>query len=133
MEIEFNFRKEKSGIFGEIYRPVAKLILAYKNNIIPEIFYVDSGADITLIPRSVGELLQFENPQLSEIFDIMGVGEKGVPIVLRKVEVRLNNFKTSMRVGWALIEDVPLLLGREDFFTYFKICFVNNRRIVFKS
>ncbi len=133
MEIEFDFRKEKSGIFGEIYRPVAKITLAYKSNIIPEIFYVDSGADITLVPRSVGELLQFENPQPSEIFDIMGVGEKGVPIVLRKVEVRLNDFKITMRIGWALIEDVPLLLGREDLFKYFDVVFKKNKSVIFKN
>ena len=63
MEIEFGFRKEKSSLFGEIKRPVARVILINKEIKIPEIFYVDSGADITLIPRSVGELLQLEDPE----------------------------------------------------------------------
>lgn len=133
MEIEFDFRKEKSGMFGEILRPVAKVNLLHKNISIPEIFYVDSGADITLIPRSVGELLALENPTPQEIIDIKGIGEKGVPIVLRRVKIMLGDFKVDARIGWALIEDVPLLLGREDFFKYFYVVFAKNRQTLFKS
>lgn len=131
MEIEFDFRKEKSGLFGLIQRPVAKVTLISKKNTVPEIFYVDSGADITLLPLSVGELLGFTNPTPSEITEIRGIGEKGVPIVLRSVIMILGNLKLRSRVGWALIEDVPLLLGREDFFRHFDILFKRNRKTVF--
>ena len=131
MEIEFAFRKERSKVFGDILRPVAKLTVSYHNYEVPEIFYVDSGADVTLIPRSVGEILRLENPKASEIFDIMGIGEKGVPIVLRTVELILNDRKISTRIGWALTEDVPLLLGREDFFKYCQVLFVKNKKTVF--
>lgn len=131
MEVEFDFRKEKSSLFGDIYRPVAKLTLIYKDNSLPEIFYVDSGADLTLIPRSVGEILAFDNPKPAEIIDIKGIGEKGVPMVLRKVVMILQDFRIQTRIGWALIEDVPLLLGREDFFKYFNIVFKKNKKTAF--
>ena len=62
MEIEFDFRREKSSLFDEILRPVARVTLSHKNIVIPQVFYVDSGADITLIPRSIGELLLLESP-----------------------------------------------------------------------
>lgn len=133
MEIEFDFRKEKSGLFGEIYRPVVKAILIHKKNIVPEIFYVDSGADLTLIPRSVGEILELNNPKPSEIVDIKGIGEKGVPMVIREVTLSLGDFKTRVRIGWTLIEDVPLLLGREDVFRFFDIIFSNNKKTIFKG
>lgn len=132
MEIEFDFRKEESNLFGKIYRPVAKITLIHGKNQVPEIFYVDSGADLTLLPRSVGEILGFKNPKPQEIVDIKGIGDKGVPIVLRRVAMVLGDFKVSARIGWALIEDVPLLLGREDFFKYFRIVFAKNRTTVFK-
>lgn len=132
MEIEFDFRKEKSGLFGSIYRPIAKLTLLHKDKSVPQIFYVDSGADITLIPRSVGEILAFDNPAPSEINNIKGIGEKGVPIVIRKITIALANFKIQSHIGWALIEDVPLLLGREDFFKYFDITFSKNKKVVFR-
>ncbi|MBI4226518.1 hypothetical protein HY612_05395 [Candidatus Roizmanbacteria bacterium] len=133
MEIEFDFRKEKSGLFGLIYRPVAKLTLIYKHNRVPEIFYVDSGADITLIPRSIGEILAFDHPLPSQINDIKGIGEKGIPVVIRKVTMVLGNFKIQSNIGWALIEDVPLLLGREDFFKYFDVIFMKNKKVVFRD
>lgn len=132
MGLEFDFRKERSGIFGVIYRPVAKVLLVHKNRSVPEIFYVDSGADITLIPRSVGELLTFENPTTQEIIDIKGIGEKGVLIVIRKAKMILGDFKIEARIGWAMIEDVPMLLGREDLFKYFFVIFAKNKKTLFR-
>ena len=133
MEIEFDFRDESSGLFGKIKRPVAKIILINKDKKIPQIFYVDSGADITLVPRSIGEILELDNPNPSEIIDIKGIGEKGVPMVLRKLTIQLGDLRIDSRIGWALIEDVPLLLGREDFFKYFDIIFSRNKKTIFKK
>lgn len=133
MEIEFDFREESSGLFGRIKRPVAKIILINKYKKIPQIFYVDSGADITLVPRSIGEILELENPKPSEITDIKGIGEKGVPMVLRKLKIQLGDILIDSRIGWALIEDVPLLLGREDFFKYFDIVFSKNKKTIFRK
>ncbi|OGK25111.1 hypothetical protein A3A46_03845 [Candidatus Roizmanbacteria bacterium RIFCSPLOWO2_01_FULL_37_13] len=132
MEIEFDFRREKSSLFDEILRPVARVTLSHKNIVIPQVFYVDSGADITLIPRSIGELLLLESPNTQEIVDIKGIGEKGIPMVLRKVKLLIGSFITDIRLGWSLIEDVPLLLGREDFFNHFDVIFAKNKKTVFK-
>lgn len=133
MEIEFDFREESSGLFGKIKRPVAKITLINKNKTVPQIFYVDSGADITLIPRSVGEILDLDNPSPSEIVEIKGIGERGVPIVIRSVAIQFGNFSNKVRIGWSLIEEVPLLLGREDFFKFFDIIFSKNSKTIFKK
>ena len=53
MEIEFGFRKEASSIFGDIFRPVAKITIINGEIESDELVYVDSGADVTLISRSV--------------------------------------------------------------------------------
>lgn len=131
MEIEFGFRKEKSSLFGKIKRPVARVILINKNIKIPEIFYVDSGADISLIPKSVGELLQLEKPRKSEIFNIKGISDKGISIVLRKISIKIGSFVVKARVGWSLVENVPMLLGREDVFPFFNILFLRNKKTIF--
>jgi len=133
MEVEFDFREEGSGLFGRIERPVAKITLIHGENKIPQVFYVDSGADITLIPLSMGEILKLNNPKPEEIVEIKGLGEKGVPMVLRSVTIQLGSFNIKSRIGWALIEDVPLLLGREDFFKYFDIVFSKNKKTIFKQ
>lgn len=132
MEIEFDFRRERSGLFGDILRPVARVVLLYRGMKIPEIFYVDSGADITLIPRSVGEILKLSDPSNQEVFDIKGIGEKGVPIVVRKVGMQFGDLQIQARIGWALIEDIPLLLGREDIFPHFDILFSKNQKTTFQ-
>jgi hypothetical protein len=75
MEIEFAFRKESSGLFGSIGRPVARVIVMHRRRRVPQLFYVDSGADITLIPKSVGDLLGLTLASPQEIREIKGIGE----------------------------------------------------------
>lgn len=133
MEIEFNFRQEPSGLFGYILRPVVKVSLINGNKKVPEVFYVDSGADLTLVPRSVGELLGFKVNNPSKINQIKGIGEQGVPIVLKQVDMNLGEIKFKARIGWCLIEEVPLLLGRIDVFKIFEISFLNDKKTIFKS
>lgn len=56
--VEFAYRKEKSGLVGDILRPVAQLeIKSKKDDWFPVIMYIDSGADISLVPRNFGSLL----------------------------------------------------------------------------
>ena len=69
--------------------------------------YVDSGADITLIPRSVGDLLGFVVKK-GKIVDITGVGGGTVPVIVKKVMMCVGKEIFDARVAWALIEDVPL-------------------------
>lgn len=133
MRVEFDFRQERSGVFGLIARPVARVVLVGENNQeIPEIFYVDSGADVTLIPRSLGELLGFTMHDPAEIQEMKGIGEQGVPFLVRNVKMRFNeNMEFSIRIAWSLIEGVPPLLGRVDIFNMFKITFEKEQKTIF--
>lgn len=133
MEIEFDFRKEASGLFGDIMRPVARVILINGKTQIPQIFYVDSGVDLTLIPLSVGELLGFKVNNLSKIDQIRGIGDQGVPMIVKRVELSLGDIKFPARIGWCLIDKVPLLLGRVDIFKLFDINFKKDKKVVFNK
>lgn len=54
--IEFDYRKEKLRTGNAIFRPVTKVhILSSGNEWIAEYFYVDSGADYTLIPYKMAD------------------------------------------------------------------------------
>jgi len=81
--MKFEYRKERSDILGIIYRPIIEVeFINTENKIeIPEILYFDSGADITLIPRSTGELLGFEVKD-EDIMEIRGVGGGIVPVII---------------------------------------------------
>ena len=132
MEIEFRYRKQESRIFGEIERPMAEVVLIGKREI-REVFFIDSGADLTLIPRSVGELLGLEFKE-KEIVDMYGVGKSVISVVIKGIRMRFGKHEIPARVAWALTEEIPLLLGRVDVFDPFHITFKqNNKKVIFKT
>ena len=133
MEVEFDFREEQSRLFGRILRPVARIILINGAIEVPEHLYVDSGADITLIPKSVGDILGFKIEKSDEVTEIKGIGEREVPIIIKRVKMKIGNKFFDTRIAWALIEEVPLLLGRVDVFNLFDICFKKNKKTIFAS
>ncbi len=133
MEVEFDFKKEESRIFGPILRPVARVILINNEKELPEHLYVDSGADISIIPKSVGDWLGFNVEKEDLITEIKGIGERGVPIIIKKVKMKIGEKEFESRIAWALIEDVPLLLGRTDVFNLFDICLIKNTKISFQD
>ncbi|HZY93718.1 MAG TPA: hypothetical protein VFE98_02525 [Candidatus Bathyarchaeia archaeon] len=127
MRVDFPYAKEKSRLLGTTYRPVARVVL---NRRYPNYMYVDSGADISLLPRSVGDLIGLskvpsEKPEL-----ISGVGGTPVKVLMRKVSMILGTVSFQARVAWSLSEHVPMLLGRLDVFDRFRIVFREKERIV---
>ena len=99
MEIEFDFRKEESRLFGTISRPVARVIFINHGKELAEHLYIDSGADITLVPKSVGEWLGFKIGKADQIVEIKGVGERGIPIVVKKVTIKIGGKLIDARVA----------------------------------
>lgn len=120
--VEFAYRKEKSGFLGDILRPVAQLeVRAEMSEWFPVIMYIDSGADITLVPRNFGALLGLDLSK--NLGQIRGIGEAIVPLSLQDVTFRLENDEVEVKIAVALINQVPYVLGRYDFFKLFKITF----------
>ena len=120
MRISFPYVKERSSIFGLVSRPVAKVILERKY---PQWMYVDSGADISLIPLSVGRLIGLTRTREDRLQRVFGVGRSSVSVVVKKLSVCLGSLEFTARVAWSQVEDVPLLLGRMDVFRRFDVTF----------
>ena len=121
--IKFHYRKEPSIISGTVLRPVADVILEANNRRVEVVMYIDSGADITMIPLEIGKALGLKQNPDDEILEIRGVSGSGVPYILKRANIILGDKKLKIRLAWALIEEVPLLLGRMDTFPKFKITF----------
>ena len=128
MQIEFPFVEERANIIPTILRPIARVKLINKGIEITVDMYVDSGADITLIPYSVGIALGFRLKPDDEIKRIGGIGGGKVSIVLRKVKMRINGEELEIRLAWCMSEDVPLVLGRLDIFDKFDVLFKERER-----
>ena len=83
---------------------------------------IDSGADLTIIPRGHGGSLGFDIEPATEIQNASGVkGE--VPLMLRRVPMRIGPHEFEANVGWADDDGVPLILARQDVFDRFDVAF----------
>lgn len=130
--IIFKYKEESLGAgFGKIYRPVADVYLKTKANDWIEFHpYIDSGADVTMIPLSLGKLLGLEVDQ-KKIQQIGGI-RGSVPVTYTRNLLRLGEEEFPVHIAWSLIEDVPPLLGRTDLFDRFQVIFEQyNKRILF--
>jgi hypothetical protein len=109
--------------------------IEFKSNVgwVPELMYIDSGADITLIPKSLGDLLGFDI-STEAIHEVRGIGETAIPVILKNIELKLGEYVLNSRVAWALIEEVPPLLGRLDVFDEFDVNFTQNeKKVIFRK
>ncbi|MEW6069143.1 MAG: hypothetical protein AB1485_00850 [Candidatus Thermoplasmatota archaeon] len=127
--IEFPYQKEFSELFGEIFRPLAEFEIETSKGWIPIVGYVDSGADVTLLPRSFLKPLKVKIEK-SEIKEIRGIGEGRVPVIIKNVGMKIGDKVFNAKIAVALIEDVPYILGREDVFEKFEIIFCQEERVV---
>lgn len=120
--IEFDYRQERLRTGEIIFRPVAKVYLLKSNSEwIAEYFYVDSGADYTLIPYRMGRFLCLEKIA-SEVREIGGIGGV-IAIRFADVSMKISTYQFNCTIAWAQIEHVPFLLGRQSVFDYFDVNF----------
>lgn len=113
-------------ILGDIVQPYASAILHHADHTFAGEFLIDSGADITLIPRGVGELLGL-TATAGDIGDL-GDLQATLPAIYREVEMQIGDDRFHIRLAWALTEHVPLILGRLDVFDFFDIEFRQRER-----
>lgn len=121
--IVFKYRKEGAGIAKRtVKRPVATVYLkSTSGEWIRFNPYIDSGADITLIPLSLGKLLGFKRRQ-KDIVKISGVSGS-ISVIFKKVKAKIGEKEFDMKLTWAMTEKAPPILGRKDVFDNFIISF----------
>lgn len=119
----FPYRKERTR-FGEIiFRPRATIELQgihkewYRFSL-----YADSGADVTLLRRSDCRILGYELTTGDER-PLGGIGKGLIKTYVHRIKVRIGTVEFVSAVAFAEEEEIPRLLGREDIFNHFKVCF----------
>ncbi len=129
-EIQFKGKEVEIPEFGIKWIPTAQVRLVTAKAVYLCEMIVDSGADITLIPRSLGEFLGFSLGKKNEIREIRGIGEGTIPYVINILNMKIGEYIIHSRLGVALIEEIPLILGRLDIFDHFNIEFKQKERII---
>lgn len=105
--------------------PSVPISLIGQNESLDTIALIDSGADVSVIPREMGELLGLD--LTGEFQYAFGVGGK-VRTVERRIRLRISKdhesytFEMPIKI---IIDsyDMPPLLGRKGFFEHFEVTF----------
>lgn len=125
----FHYRKEPFGHGEYIWRPVADVFLEGASGVWIEFHpYIDSGADITMIPLSLGKLIGF-SAQAQKIEEIGGI-RGSVPVIHKLHRISIGGKILKIHIAWALLEEVPPLLGRSDVFDAFRVVFQQDTKTV---
>ncbi len=127
--MKFPYQREKSSLFGEIYRPIAELEVETRAGWMTLLAYIDSGADISILPASFLKAFGVTVGE-EEIWEVRGIGGAKVPVIMKDVRMKVGQQVFDSKIAIALVEDVPYILGREGVFDKFEICFRQKEKIV---
>jgi predicted aspartyl protease len=117
----FPYRKLSHDTFGKIKIPSVELTLKATGEV--RLYaIVDSGAVISLFPRSVCDLLGLKYEAGMKASLISATREE-IPVRVHEVRIKIGEIEFSARVGFSEVENVPHLLGRLDVFDNVKIEF----------
>ncbi|MBI4663742.1 MAG: aspartyl protease family protein [Verrucomicrobia bacterium] len=91
---------------------------------------LDSGADCTMLPKSMGELAGVDFSRLRRL-NVTGVEGRGVKAYLGMVHLQIAGLALPpIPCLYGSSDKTPLLLGREGFFDLFDVKFDNRRKRV---
>ncbi|MBE9126085.1 MULTISPECIES: retroviral-like aspartic protease [unclassified Coleofasciculus] len=107
--------------------PSLPLILTYRNNSIEVSGLLDTGASVNVLPYDVGVHLGavWEEQSTSVLLagNLAPVEARGLV-----VSTEIRPFAPCRLVfAWSQTDDVPLLLGRMNFFLEFDVCFYRSQ------
>lgn len=96
----------------------------------PVELYVDSGASYTILRPKVAQELGFDWVSGRKVFVQVGDGSH-IPVYLHKLGMQIGPTRFTATVGFSDKLGVGFhLLGRQDVFPHFRICFHEHERIV---
>lgn len=109
--------------FGRLFFPRLKVQVKLATGIFqPFEFILDSGADCTLVPRSMAQLTGFTLPQIPNA-SVSGISGRPIPAYIGNMTLRIENEEFTVRCLFTVSERTPFLLGRVDFFSLFSVKF----------
>ena len=128
MTFSFKYKPEKLKSGAILYRPIVPLVLEGKDKI--DVFSIlDSGSDITIIPKEMAEVLDIKYTKENEVSGINGVAIKS-----REGKLRVSFGKGHEVYSFEIPvlvpekENLSVIIGRAGFFSQFKITFIESER-----
>lgn len=124
MNARFPFKKVFSTILGKIKRPIAEVELFNKKLgfWVPYSMVVDTGADYSLIPKHLTQILNIDLKNDTKAVTTLGIGGQARVFLLKKhIKAKIDHLERSIILG--VIDNIytPPLLGRYAFLETFKV------------
>ncbi|MGH9802141.1 MAG: hypothetical protein ACRD82_17400 [Blastocatellia bacterium] len=126
---QFNFTSVVND-FGEVVlKPNLPLELSRQGRIVTAVGLVDTGAEISVLPYSLGRQLGLIwKPSAASI--TLGGKLTGLPAQPAATEVTIEGLPaTYLAFAWTQSDDVPLILGQTNFFMEFDVCFYRSKEM----
>ncbi len=134
-ELKFAFKSSASDIFGSVWRPVAKVGFwsGKINNWVDVIMIVDTGADYTILPRFYALDFGVNIHRDCIAYKTFGIGGSEKVYLLKSAKIKLGEWERFVPVGFLDRDDMPPLLGRQEFLEAFKVTLKNHFTIFDKD
>lgn len=137
--MNFKYKRiERPEPAGMTYVPYIPVILTGPKDSVEVVALLDSGADVSVLPKGVAELLGIDLKGDKE--EVVGVGGKAEAVETNvSIVVSGAHEKYAFRIKVKVILDdsddrFPIILGRDGFFDKFDITFKENqRKIILKK
>jgi hypothetical protein len=107
--------------------PKMPIVLSYGNRSISGVGLLDTGASVNVLPFSLGQDLGLVWDEMTMVLSLSGNLES---LEARGILVNavVGEFAPIRMVfAWCESDDVPLLLGRMNFFAEFNVCLYQNQ------
>ncbi len=119
--------------FGRIPEPTMQLPLKLTDGYLNVSFFLDTGADISMLPRSAAVYCGVDL-QEAPTATATGITGEGIRAWVGNITVRIGHEDVPLPCLFTVNEDTPPLLGRAGLLDRFSILLDSpNHRIVFES
>jgi hypothetical protein len=98
------------------------------NKSITEYALVDSGAGLNVLPHRLGVELGLDWDELNRGPNLSGNADGETKLV--ELLVKISDFdELPLLFAWSVHDRIRFILGQDDFFRYFHVCFFGDRNV----
>ena len=120
---------QKRTQLGIIPDPVIPIFVLTKYGYQKFDFLVDTGADCTIMPKSVVGDLDIDLSILPKM-QFCGIEGRSITAYIAKITIKITNTPIEITCALSSNEKSPFILGRKDIFSKFNISFDNKNKLV---
>ncbi len=129
--MRFQYTKKDSRLFGKILAPFICIEALSRHGLwcgIDKVL-VDTGADITLLPKDIGEIL-VDNVTTGEQALIKGLGPNELKVFVHTIKLRVAGKEFETKVAIADSDEAPAVLGRFEALDFFTAEFAKGKELI---